>query len=160
MESTVMSSGDVAAIAGVPASSSGDVRKRWLVLAVALVVGLGGAFALGSAVKKSSSTAAPTGSLAQPISQSAQHASVAGLSGAGAIPAFKARPVKKKVVKPATSTSTNASSNASVATSTTPQSTFTPTTQQQVTPTPTHQVVTPTPHTTPQGPTVTQGGGG
>jgi hypothetical protein len=160
MESTVMSSGDVAAIAGAPASGSADVRKRWLVLAVALVVGLGGAFALGSAVKKSSgsSTATQSGSLASPLSQSAQHASVAGLSGAGAIPAFKARPVKKKVVKPATSTS----ASASLAASTTPHSTVTPTTQQSVTPTPTHQVVTPTPThqvVTPQ-PTVTQGGGG
>jgi hypothetical protein len=55
MESSLMSGSDAAAIASSPTSQ--DVRKRWLLLAAALVIGLVAAFAIGSAVKK---TSAPT----------------------------------------------------------------------------------------------------
>ena len=50
-----MSGSDAAAIASAPTSQ--DVRKRWLLLAAALVVGLVAAFAIGSAVKKTSAPA-------------------------------------------------------------------------------------------------------
>ncbi len=46
----MMSGSDAAAISSSPARQ--DVRKRWLLLAAALVVGLVAAFAIGSAVKR------------------------------------------------------------------------------------------------------------
>ena len=89
-----MSGSNVATIASAPADQ--DVRKRWLLLALALVVGLVAAFAIGSAVKKTSAPA-PTASLAQSGSASAQHATITPLTSAGAIPAMHAPPPQAEV---------------------------------------------------------------
>src|ERR1700744_227757 len=97
MESSVMSGSDVATIASPPAGQ--DVRKRWLLLALGLLLGLVAAFAIGSAVKKSSAPAAPTPSLAQSSSASGQHASITPLTNAGAVPALHAPPAKPKKPK-------------------------------------------------------------
>jgi hypothetical protein len=115
MESSFISGGEVAAITAAPAGQ--DIRKRWLLLAVALVIGLVAAFAIGSAIKKTS-TPAPTGSLVQSSSASGQHASITPLTNAGAVPALHAPPAKPKKAKPktpSTNTSTPSSSSSSVA---------------------------------------------
>src|ERR1700759_5457416 len=111
MESSLMSGSDVAAIASSPTSQ--DVRKRWLMLAVPLVVGLVAALAIGSAIKKTSAPAATT-SLAPSSAASAQHASITALTGAGAVPALHAPPPKPKAKPAATTSGTSpASSSAS-----------------------------------------------
>ena len=103
-----MTGSDVAAIAAAPAGQ--DVRKRWLLLVLALVVGLVAAFAIGSAVKKTSAPPVAPGSLAQSSAASAQHAAITPLTTAGAVPALRA-PAKKP--KPKTKTPTSSSTSAS-----------------------------------------------
>lgn len=115
MESSFFT-GDVAAISAAPTSQ--DVRKRWLLLALALVVGLVAAFAIGSAVKKSSPPAAPAGSLVQSSSASGQHATITPLASAVAVPALHAPPQKPKT-KPKTNPSTSAASTSSSSVATT-----------------------------------------
>jgi hypothetical protein len=110
-----MSSGDVAAIAASPTTQ--DVRKRWLLLAAALLVGLVAAFAIGSAVKKTSAPA-PSATLAPSGTGSAQHASITPLTSAGALPVLHAPPPKPKPkakVKATTTPATSSSSTGSVA---------------------------------------------
>src|SRR5690348_11699925 len=109
MESSLVTGGDMATIAAAPAGQ--DVRKRWLLLAAALVLGLVAAFAIGSAVKKTSAPPAPTGSLAQASSASGQHATITPLTNAGAVPALHAPPPKPK--KPKTTTNASASNSSS-----------------------------------------------
>lgn len=113
MESSLISGSDVATIATAPDGQ--DVRKRWLLLAAALMLGLVAAFAIGSAVKKSSAPAAPTPSLAQSSSASGQHASITPLANAGAVPALHAPPVKHKPKTTPTNTTPPSSSSSSVA---------------------------------------------
>lgn len=97
-----MAGSDVATLAAAPKGQ--DVRKRWLLLALALVVGLVAAFAIGSAIKKTSAPT-PTGSLAQASSASGQHASITALATAGAVPALHAPPPKAKPKTTHTNTS-------------------------------------------------------
>jgi hypothetical protein len=160
MESSYISGSDMAAVAMAPAGQ--DVRKRWLLLALALVIGLVAAFAIGSAIKKTSTPAA-SGSLAQSSSASGQHASITPLTNAGAVPALHAPPPKPKKAKPKTtptgtsSPSSSSSSVASTSVSSTPVQSSTP--AQTVTPSHTS---TPTgAGSTPSGTTgVSHGGGG
>jgi cell division septation protein DedD len=121
MESSFITGNDVAAIAAAPVDQ--DVRKRWLLLAVALVVGLVAAFAIGSAVKKTSTPAAPTGSLAQSASASAQHPAITALTNAGAVPTLHAPPAKPKVKKTPPANTSAASSSSSVSSPSTQSST-------------------------------------
>jgi cytoskeletal protein RodZ len=116
MESSLISGSDVAALGAAPVGQ--DVRKRWLLLAAALVVGLVAAFAIGSAVKKTSAPPAPTGSLAQSSAASAQHASITPLTTAGAVPALHPPPAKPKAKPKTTPTNTSAASSSSSVAST------------------------------------------
>jgi hypothetical protein len=106
-----MSGSDVAAVVAAPAGQ--DVRKRWLLLAAALVMGLVAAFAIGSAVKKTSAPAAAPGTLAQPNAAGSQHASITPLTNAGAVPALHAPPKKPKAKTTTTSNPTPNSSSVS-----------------------------------------------
>jgi hypothetical protein len=110
MESSLMAGSDVATLAAAPKGQ--DVRKRWLLLALALVVGLVAAFAIGSAIKKTSAPT-PTGSLAQASSASGQHASITALATAGAVPALHAPPPKAKPKTTPTHTSPASSAGTS-----------------------------------------------
>jgi hypothetical protein len=126
-----MSGSDVAAIAASP--STQDVRKRWLLLAAALVVGLVAAFAIGSAIKKSSAPA-PTASLAQSSAAGAQHANITPLTSAGTLPVLHAPPAKPKpkvkvkatTTTPATGSSSPSTGSVAPSTSSTPPSSSTP----------------------------------
>ena len=104
MESSFIT-GDVATMSAT--STGQDVRKRWLLLALALVVGLVAAFAIGSAIKKTSPPAAPPGTLAQSSSASGSHATITPLTNAGAVPALHAPPPKPKTKPKTTSSTTN-----------------------------------------------------
>jgi hypothetical protein len=157
MESSLISGSDVAAMATAPAGQ--DVRKRWLLLAAALVLGLVAAFAIGSAVKKSSPPAAPTPALVQSSSASGQHASITPLANAGAVPALHAPPAKPKAKTKKTPTNTTpASSSSSSVASTSVSSGATQSSAPTVSATPT-QTVTPT-HSTSGGGGATSSGGG
>jgi len=123
-------------MAPTAAAAGQDVRKRWLLLAVALLLGLAAAFAIGTAVKSSDSTPA-AGSLVHSTQAQGRRAVITPPAGAGAVPALRT-PVKKKVA-----TSASASTTASPATS--PQVSAT---QAQTTPVQTQ--TTPQPQTTPQ----------
>jgi hypothetical protein len=109
MESSLMSGSDVATLGAAPAHQ--DVRRRWLMLAAALVVGLVAAFAIGTAIKKTPAPA-PTGSLAPSSSASGQHASITPLTNAGAVPALHA-PAAKPKAKPKTPTTSSSSGTSS-----------------------------------------------
>jgi uncharacterized membrane protein YgcG len=114
MESSLMSDHDMATLAAAPGSQ--DVRKRWLLLAAALVVGLVAAFAIGSAVKKTSASTPPA-SLAPSSAASAQHPTITPLTNGGAVPALHAPPSTHKVKPKSTPTNTSpaSSGNSSVA---------------------------------------------
>jgi hypothetical protein len=162
MESSIMTGGDVAALA--QAETVTRVRARWFVLLAALLVPFGVALAIGMATKSSSPASAPSGSLATSVSSGGQRAAITPLNSAVSVPQLKA---PAKHAKPHKATSTTA---AGLTTSTPQQSTpqqATPqqsvpqqTTPQQTTP----QQTTPqqtTPKTTPNSGTVgiSHGGG-
>lgn len=144
-----MSGSDVAAIAAAPASQ--DVRKRWLLLAAALVVGLVAAFVIGSAVKKSSAPAVAPGTLAPAASASSQHASITALASSGAVPTLHAAPKKPKPKTSTTSQSSNTGTSSPSTGSSVSSSSVSSTPVQSTTPV----VSNPTPSTSSSG-----GGGG
>ncbi len=84
------------AAAAAPADHRSNVRRRWLVVVASLVIGMGVAFGLGAAVKKSSTTTTAAGAISPAASISGQGATVTTLSGSAAIPGLKAPPAKPK----------------------------------------------------------------
>ena len=157
-ESAAISGGDVPATPAPP--STQDVRKRWPVLAVALLAGLGGAFAIGSAVKTSSAPVqpAPIGPIVPPSSQNMK---ITRLVAARAVPALDAPATRPKKPKPQTASTSTTTTTPPVQPSTTqttppPQTQATPPPQTQATPPPqTHSSPSPNPQNG-----VSHGGGG
>ncbi len=151
----LVSGGDVPETGSV-ASGPADVRRRWLLLAAALLIPLAAAFAIGSAVK---STSAPTAgaSLAPSLSVNGQHAAVTALNNSTAVPGLKAAPKPHKA-PPATSSSS--ASSVSSPTASTPSNTSTVNSAPQVTASPPVTSSPPVNHVSPPPPTHSTPSGG
>jgi hypothetical protein len=162
MESSFMTSGNVATLAQTETAPS--IRARWFVLLAALMIPFGVALAIGMATKSSAPAPAAPGSLAPSVSAGGQRAAITPLNSAVAVPQLKA---PAKHAKPhtaavttssalTTSTPQQSTSQQSVAPQTTPQQQTQQTTPQQQT-----QQTTPQQHTTPSSGTVgiSHGGG-